>query len=158
MVLGGQQYYEARFIVPAVIMGCVFQFAYTMNVNIEQYTKKTVGMSIASVSAAVLNCVLNAALIPKFGYGAAAYTTFISYIWLYIIHCYLVKRLGYADTYNNSSIWIMMAGLTAFMFVSIWLYSYTTMRWAVIAVYTIVFVIIFIKNKKLLLQFIPGKA
>ena len=150
MILGGENYYDARFIVPPVIMGCVFQFAYTMPVNIEQFKKKTVGMSLASVFAAALNCALNALLIPKYGYGVAAYTTVVSYFALYLIHYILVRRLGYADVYKNVTVWITMAGLTACMFASIWLYSHDVIRYILVVVYVLLFICVAAKNRRLL--------
>ena len=78
-----------------VAMGCVCQFMYTLYVNIEQYKKKTVGMAIASVTAALINYALNALFIPKYGYIAAAYTTLFGYLVLFIIHMLIVKSLGF---------------------------------------------------------------
>ena len=69
--------------------------------NIEQYKKKTVGMAIASISAAGLNYLLNMIFIPKFGYIAAAYTTLASFLWLMLIHMFLVYRIGYANDYDQ---------------------------------------------------------
>ncbi|MBR0412404.1 MAG: oligosaccharide flippase family protein [Eubacterium sp.] len=157
MVLGGEKYYAARFIIPPVIMGCVFQFAYTMLVNIEQFKKKTVGMSIASVLAAVLNIVLNALLIPEYGYEIAAYTTLISYAVLYLIHYILVKCMSYDDVYKNVTIWAAMAGLTAVMFVSIWLYSHSVIRYILTAVYIAAFCIVVIKNRYLIKNILNNK-
>ncbi|MBR3148674.1 MAG: oligosaccharide flippase family protein [Eubacterium sp.] len=158
LVLGGKQYYEARFIVPPIIMGCVFQFAYTMFVNIEQFKKKTVGMSIASVIAAALNCLLNLLLIPKFGYEIAAYTTVVSYAALYGMHYFLVKRLGYADVYKNTVIWIEMAGLIAAMFVSIVLYSHTVIRYITVGVYVVLLVFIALKSLPMIRQIMKKES
>ena len=85
LVLGGKEYIEAKYVMTPVAMGCVCQFLYTLYVNVEQYKKKTLGMAIASVSAAVLNYVLNAIFIPKFGYIAAAYTTLAGYLFLLLM-------------------------------------------------------------------------
>ena len=158
MILGGQQYYEARFIVPPVIMGCVFQFAYTMLVNIEQAKKKTLGMSVASVIAALLNCALNAILIPKFGYEIAAYTTVLSYFALYLMHFYLVKKLGYSNTYDNLLIWLIMLILTICMFTSVWLYAHTVIRCVAISVYFVVFFAVLIKNLDIIRTFFTNRA
>ena len=59
LIMGGQSYIEAIYVMPPVAFGCVCQFIYTMHVNIEQFKKKTVGMAIASISAAGLNYLLN---------------------------------------------------------------------------------------------------
>lgn len=112
LILGGYSYLEAKYVMTPVAMGCVCQFLYTLFVNVEQYKKKTVGMAIASVSAALLNYILNAIFIPKYGYIAAAYTTLVGYLFLLLIHMFLVKRLGYEKTYSyrfiGTAILIMM--------------------------------------------------
>ncbi|MBR1531195.1 MAG: polysaccharide biosynthesis C-terminal domain-containing protein, partial [Eubacterium sp.] len=158
MILGGQQYYDARFIVPPVVMGCVFQFAYTMLVNIEQAKKKTVGMSIASVFAAVLNCILNAVFIPVFGYGAAAYTTLISYAFLYTLHLLLVKKLGYISIYNNKSIWLTLLTLCACTAVSVLLYSTSYLRYIITLLYIIVMIFVAIQFRKPIMSLTHQKA
>ena len=58
-VLGGEQYAEAIYCLPALITSCVFQFIYTMYVNIEFYEKKTVGVSIATILATIISMILN---------------------------------------------------------------------------------------------------
>ncbi len=157
-VLGGREYMQARFVIPPVIMGCAFQFAYTMLVNIEQYKKKTLAMSLASVFAAALNCVLNALLLPRFGYAVAAYTTVISYAVLYLIHYALVRRLGYADTYKNGVIWAELAGLLGCMLLAVPLYEHTAVRYVLLGIYVVLFGLIAVKNKKLIISFIPGRT
>lgn len=99
-ILGGKEYLAAIYVMPPVAMGCICQFLYTMMVNIEQIKGKTVGMAFASVSAALLNYVLNLLLIPKYGYIAAAYTTLAGFLLLLGLHMWLVRRMGMSHTYN----------------------------------------------------------
>lgn len=134
-VLGGTQYAEAKYVIPPIALGCVCQFAYMMLVNVEQYRKKTVGMALASVSAAVLNCILNLLFIPQFGYMAAAYTTLAGYLWLYGVHFCLVKRLGDGNLYRNRAIWLVMAVLFAVTAGVTVLYGHVGVRYVVLAVY-----------------------
>lgn len=100
LVMGGQSYMDAKFVMPPVAMGCVCQFLYTMFVNVEQFEKKTIGMAFASAAAALLNLGLNAVFIPMFGYIAAAYTTLAGFLFLLVIHMLLVKKYGYGEVYN----------------------------------------------------------
>lgn len=101
LLLGGKSYANAKYVMTPVAMGCVCQFLYTLFVNVEQYNKKTVGMAFASVAAALLNYVLNAVFIPKYGYIAAAYTTLVGYLFLLLIHMGLVRRLCYNHIYDD---------------------------------------------------------
>ena len=75
LVMGGNDYAAASILLPPIVVGLLFQFTYGLYVNIEQYEKKTIPMSIGSMIAALLNIALNYIFIGKYGYVAAAYTT-----------------------------------------------------------------------------------
>ena len=95
MIMGGENYISSMYVIPPVMLGCLFQYIYTMYVNIEQFMKKTVGMAFGSALAAIINVALNMLFIPKYGYIAAAYTTLVSYGFLLVFHYILVKELAY---------------------------------------------------------------
>lgn len=137
LILGGKNYLEARYVMPPVAMGCICQFLYTMFVNVEQFMKKTVGMAIASASAALLNVILNWLLIPRFGYIAAAYTTLIGYLWLLVVHMFLVYRIGLAKVYNYKFVGFMAMGLCLPMIGMHFLYANSILRYIVVAVYIV---------------------
>lgn len=135
LIFGGRSYLDAKYVMTPVAMGCVCQFLYTLFVNVEQYKKNTTGMAFASVSAALLNYVLNAIFIPLYGYIAAAYTTLAGYLFLLIVHMFLVKRLGYHKTYDY-----MFVGMvtTVMMLITIgvnFLYMASPVRYIVICVF-----------------------
>ena len=83
-IMGGARYMEAIYVMPPVAAACLLQFIYSMYVDVEQFEKKTIGMAVASMLAAGLNFVLNLILIPRFGYLAAAYTTYAGYFFLMV--------------------------------------------------------------------------
>lgn len=56
------------------------------------YKKKTIYTSIVSLSAGSLNIILNAMFIPKYGYIAGAYTTLISYFFMFVV-AWIVSNL-----------------------------------------------------------------
>ena len=137
LILGGTQYYEARFVMPPVIMGCVFQFVYGMYVNLELYAKMTSMISIGTVSAALVNIGLNAIFIPQYGYIAAAYTTLISYGALLAFHFFIVKfRVrDLSNIYDESYIFALLCSLFGFFVLALLLYDNNTIRYIVIAIY-----------------------
>lgn len=135
LILGGLSYMEAIYALLPVMLGCLFQFLYTMYVNIEQIKKQTKGMAIASVSAALLNYVLNWLCIPQFGYFAAAYTTLVGYLWLLLVHMYLVKRMGYGEVYDYKFIAMVIGGMMLLAIGVSFLYQVPLLRWGVIIVY-----------------------
>ncbi len=102
-ILGGEQYAEAVYCLPPLITSCVFQFIYTMYVNIEFYEKKTFGVSVATMLATAVNIVLNLIFIPinpEYSYVIAAYTTLAGYIILFILHFFIVKKMRMEHVYD----------------------------------------------------------
>jgi O-antigen/teichoic acid export membrane protein len=125
-----------------------------MYVNLEQAKKKTVGMAIGSISAAVLNYILNALFIPRFGYIAAAYTTVASYLWLYIIHVILVARLGYLRVYDlRYEIAILCFAMITCIGINL-LYDIFFGRLIVIFIYSILLTVVLIIKKDIILSFV----
>ena len=153
-ILGGEPYMEAVYVLAPVCMGCICQFLYTMYVNIEQFEKKTGGMAIASVIAAVVNVVLNLLLIPQYGYLVAAYTTLVGFLILLAIHMYLVRRIGLSCVYDNKFVVAMVVvGIVLMIIIKI-LYSYYVIRYCVVLVYAIALIMFFMKNKNKILGFL----
>lgn len=137
MIFGGTKYINAVYLVPPIVLGCMCQMLYTLYVNIEQFEKKTVGMALASTFAAMINFISNALLIPKFGYTAAAYTTFFSYFCLLLIHYFLVKKMKLAQVYNTKYLLFILFILIGIVSFTIKLYDFTTIRYIVFSVYLI---------------------
>ncbi len=154
-ILGGKNYMEAKYVMTPVAMGCVCQFLYTLYVNIEQFKKKTLGMAVASVIAALLNYTLNALLIPQYGYIAAAYTTLAGYIFLLIVHMILVKKIGYAEFYDNKFIILVVIVMCIITLGINCLYENSIIRYIIISIlFVSIMVVIFIKweNTKQLIK------
>lgn len=147
LVMGGNQYLEAKYVMTPVSMGCVCQFLYTMYVNIEQYEKKTIGMAFASAGAALLNLILNAIFIPIFGYIAAAYTTLAGFMFLLVVHMLLVKKSGYSQVYDNKLVVTAVAVMVVFMVGINFLYMQNVIRYIVIGLYIVATAIILVINK-----------
>ena len=147
-ILGGNEYLPAVYVMPPVAMGCICQFLYTMMVNVEQIKRKTVGMALASVAAAVLNYVLNLLLIPRFGYIAAAYTTLAGFLLLLVLHMWMVHRLGMSRVYSyRFIISTVIASLVLMLGVTL-VYSNIVVRYILVVGYlTILGGIIFRKRK-----------
>ncbi len=145
---------NAKYVMPPVSAGCICQFLYTMFVNIEQFMKKTVGMAVASTSAAVLNLVLNLWLIPKFGYIAAAYTTLASYFWLLVFHMILVRRMRLGKIYDYKFILGIVGAVLVFTAAVNYFYFNFTLRILLMAVYAGIFLFVLYRNRQVLLGFL----
>ncbi|MGI6117386.1 MAG: lipopolysaccharide biosynthesis protein [Bilifractor sp.] len=146
-ILGGKSYMSAVYVMPPVAAGCLLQFAYGLYVNVEQYNKKTVWMAFASGGAALLNFVLNFIFIRKFGYVAAAYTTYAGYLFLLIVHVLVVRKIGMQDVYDNRKILAIALGASALMFAENMILERTVIRYILIGIYFAAILIVLIKNK-----------
>lgn len=116
LLMGGKPYMGALYVMPPVAAGCIMQFLYCMYVNVEQYKKKTIGMACASVIAAVINFILNYIFIPKFGFIAAAYTTYIGYLSLLLMHMWLVHHIHMSHVYENKKILLAALATSVIIF------------------------------------------
>ena len=147
LILGGKTYLSAVYVMPPVMLGCFFQFLYCMYVNIEQFEKRTLGMAFASVMAAVLNVILNAIFIPKYGYIAAAYTTLIGYMFLFIMHFFLVKHMGLSGCFNTRNMVIISSIICLVGIAMNYLYKNDILRYIVLFIYLCLFIIFILKKK-----------
>lgn len=107
LILGGEGYLDAKYVIPQIFAGSLMQFIYCMYVNVEQFEKKTMGMAIASVIAAIFNYVTNYVFINYYGYIAASYTTFFSYLLLMLLHMWLVWKIGRKEVFDNLKILVL---------------------------------------------------
>lgn len=92
-ILSTSQYYNSIWCLIPIAMSVFFFFIYTLFVDIEIYYEKNIYVAIASISATLLNLILNLIFIPKFGYIAAGYTTLISYFMTMIMHFIFTLRI-----------------------------------------------------------------
>ena len=158
LVLGGKNYMDAIYVIIPVAMGCVCQFLYTMFGNVEQFKKKTAGMAIATVTAAIVNYVLNYLFIPRFGFLAAAYTTLVGYLCLLIIHMFIVWKLGLSCLYDYQFIFgVVVVGIVMSTIITI-SFNYLYFRFVLIVVYAIFVGWMFIKNKDKLFKLLNKKV
>ena len=107
--------------------------------------------------AAGLDYILNAILIPKYGYIAAAYTTLISFVILLLIHMLLVNRLGLLSVYPTKYVVASLCVMSVYTVIMYLLYLNTFARYSVIVLYMVLSLIIIIKNRKYILKFVNSK-
>lgn len=88
-----QDYYDAIWVIPPVVMSIYFTFLYGFFASYEFYFKKTYFISIATVIGAVVNIGLNYICLERFGYYAAGYTTLLCYIIFACMHYVFMNRV-----------------------------------------------------------------
>lgn len=158
LILGGSNYVDGKYIIPPVMVGCLFQFVYSLYVNIEFYHKKQKNIAIGTIIAACINIFLNILLLPKIGYVAAAYTTLIGYISLYIIHFMFVKRLNCEKWYDTNFFVKILSVMVIMIPIFICLYRINMIRYAIILILICVFSIIVVQNIDLIKEILKNRS
>ncbi len=158
LIMGGEAYLEATGVILPVLAAYVFQFTYSLYVNIEFYYKKQHYIAIGTIVAAVVNIVLNYIFIPKFGYVAAAYTTLIGYIVLFLIHYGFTHLMGLNQIYDTKFIMGFLLAFLAIMFAGIELYKHNIIRYVLIAILFLAVVIAMVVFRKEVIYAIKKKS
>ena len=149
LLFGGNKYSEAKYLVPPVIFALMLQFVYTQYVNVEFYHKKNIGISVATVLAALINVSLNYLLLPRFGYQVAAYTTIAGYFFMVILHAFIVKVLLRKEVVFDIIIMYIATAIVLIMTVlTMIVYSYTLVRIIMIVIYFVTISIFIVFNRK----------
>ena len=91
-IMTSPEFFQAWEYVPILILGAVFSaFSSFFGVGYIA-SKKTGGAFRTSVMGAVINVVINLFLIPKIGIQAAALSTFLAYLCVWIVRTYDTKK------------------------------------------------------------------
>lgn len=138
-ILGGKQYEDTKWCVPALVLGLLFSFVTGLFGNIQAYHKKPQYICIGSLLGALCNIALNALLIPYWGVVAASYTSLIgeiiicvvNYKMMKVVCCSLSKEYRLFDIPKIIAIcaFTVIASLAGALF----LYDRLIVRYAVIA-------------------------
>ncbi len=151
-ILGGYRYKAGIWVLPPIAGGAIMQFMYCIFVNVEQFEKKTTWMAVASVSAAILNYVLNVIFIPRYGYLAAAYTTLIGYTWLLISHMLIVYHYGFHTTFDYHFFISMIIICFVTVFISTVLFHHPILRLSVAFIYCILLIYGWLRYRKSIIK------
>ena len=151
-ILGTDKYKTAAYVIPIVALGVYITFIYDMFCSVEFYYGATKYVMIASVVGAVSNIVLNAWLIPIFGFIAAAYTTLISYILFMLMHyCFMhivmKQQMISTEVYDIKFTVLFSVGLSIVVFMSIQTYQNGVVRYALLVMLAI---LIFVFRNKII--------
>lgn len=152
LILGGIKYLESIYVLIPLLISTIFQFAYSTYLQIEIYERKLKVVSFATVVAALINIGLNFILLKQYGYIIAGYTTLIGYAACYIIHYYVIKKLGYKEVVDTK---IMNIGLIASLLLIplfSFIYQYNILRYILLSLYLIALIYVILKYYKIALK------
>lgn len=132
LIFGGEKYLESAAVIVPICIGIFFNYLFQLFARLQEYYEKKLSVVIPSILCALLNLVLNYIFISKYGYQAAAYTTFACYLLFCFVHYLFYKKvckdcIGGTGIYNIKFIVavsvFVIAGGFAIMFVNqiLWL-------------------------------------
>ena len=148
-IMATSNYMEAIYVIPPTIGGIFFQVQYYIYANIVYYHKKPTYVMIASISATIMNILLNYICISKFGYLAAGYVTMACYLLQATIDYFAMKKVVGERVYNMRFIGLLSLLMVAVSLLSNLIYGYMWIRYAIIAVILILAIVF--RNKILAL-------
>ena len=118
-LMAEESYWEGLYIVPYIFLAYFFNFMFSFETGIEYYFKKTHYISIGTMMAAIINVSLNYIFIPRYGYVAAAITTDVSYLFLFVFHFlitkYKMKKPMYGLKFHLVSLAMALGSTFAFL-------------------------------------------
>lgn len=147
LIVGGKSYLMSSALIPPVIIACLCNCVSTFYVNIEFYNKKTAGISVATVTSASLNIIMNYVFITKFGYIAAAYTTLASSAISLLFHLHKVRKQGMWDVFDNKFLLVTLLLYTIISEGMLICYDKCIIRYGIFAL-CLIFAITIVKKKK----------
>lgn len=142
MILAPASYSAGVYVVPPIACVSFLSALYNVYANVEFYHKKPFYIAVSTIVATIVNLVLNYILIPRFSYIGAAYTTFISYVVLIIMHFIGYKKCARGEKiYNSYLIFLISAVIVGACLACNLLYINIIVRYAIIAVLGILAII-----------------
>lgn len=150
-IMGDAEYYDAIYSVVPLIAASYFVFLFSLPIQSEYYMKKTILISIGTISIAVINIFVTYVVVSKFGYILAAYCTLASYMLLSLYHFIVSQVLLRKDIYNMKILTLESVLVLAFVPISLALLEHRIIRYIVIALMLLLgcsIAIKWIKNNK----------
>lgn len=152
-LLAPAKYWSSLDIVSPIVVSGYFIFLYSLPVNVEYFFKKNIFISIGTLVCGGVNITANVFLLPIYGYKIAAYTTLISYMFLFAFHWIISKRIFSEKLFDLKhllvSASIVILGAVIFEVVR----GYLIIRILLILVFT---AIVFLKYKNEIIAFKNG--
>lgn len=130
-LLAPPAYAAGNYAVPPLAAASFLSAVHTVFSNVEFYHKRTGRITTATVTAAVVNVVLNLFLIPHFRFLGAAYATLVSYAVLVLMHYFGYRRSSPA-VYRMRYFLPLVAGGVGACLLCAFLYPYVLIRYLVI--------------------------
>lgn len=132
-IFSTSEYAEAMYIIPSIAAGVFMHILYDVFSNVAFFHKKSVWIMVATVTAALVNVVLNYICIRRFGYLAAGYTTLASYSLLAMLHYAISRKVEREKIFDLKKCIMLSALVIVACMLCIPLYRLTLVRYVLIA-------------------------
>ncbi len=139
-ILAPSSYHDAIYCVIPVVGAGFFVFLYNIPASVEYFHEKTKYIAVGTMSAAVINILLNLYFIPAFGYVAAAYTTFATYIIYFLFHYILAWRIEQKCLFDTKKIIFISLGVISIVFGARALIDEPIIRWSVAVILGVILI------------------
>ena len=145
-IFAPDEYANAVYIIPPVVTSYFFVMLYGLVSKVEFYYERTKAIAVITVSAAILDIMLNTLAIPRFGYIAAGYTTLISYMFMAIGHLFLSGKIAkehkiYDDVFAWNRILLLSIVMIFIMLLVNVLYINALLRYMILALLIITLIV-----------------
>lgn len=131
-ILATDDYMEGIYAVPPIAAGIFAHALYDVFSAVSFFHKKSVNIAISTITAAVVNIVLNYISIKSFGYIAAGYTTLIANLVLVAMHYWNTRRIEKERIYDGRfSCFVVLAVVAGCLLCNL-LYGFVVMRYILI--------------------------
>ena len=142
LILGAGKYGAASYCAVPIIASGYFAFLYTLPAAVEYFHEKTNYIAMGTAGAALMNIVLNAIFIPRYGYVAAAYTTLATYFLYFALHYLLARLIQKEFLFSNRTVALCVVGISLTVVVANVFMELILIRWLIamaLGVVTLVF-------------------
>lgn len=137
-----QEYYEAIWVLPPLILSIFLMLIYMFFIFYEYYFEETKKIMFATMGSAAINIGLNYIFIPQYGYIAAGYTTLFCYIvyagFHYLVYRRTCQKHGITDMPYNAKLFLFIFVISLILGISATtIYNYPLIRYLIVLVIVI---------------------
>lgn len=151
-LLAPSNYWKFDYVAPFVLGSCLMVM-YSFYTGVGMFYKKSGQVSVCVFIAALINLLLNYLLIPKYGGVAAAYTSVIAYVILFLLSRQLAQKMNrqlFSDKYFIVFLMVIIFGALLFSIVC----DYIIYRYVIYMGILFLSLIYMLKKKEEILQLV----
>ena len=156
-IFGGTKYAHAVNLIPGLAVAVFFQIITTVLTIILTYNKTIVLTAVFTAVGAIISIVAKVLLLPEFGYEVLPIINAIVFPCLFVVNYWLVRRTGYAKTVPIKWVCLISAVVVLSMLAVFFLYQYTLIRYAVIALIALAALVVLYKTKHIWLKLLKRR-